>query len=244
MQDSLEGHADNRYDGELNEIHLLMLEMGGLALNQSQLAMRSLIDRDTDAAQEVLTRESRVDALEVKADEQILDVIGRRGPVARDLRVVMAFSKAVKDLERIGDEAARIAKVTLYFNRESGSHPSKSQVRDIYTMGELAISVLGRSLEAFDDLDAERATRLLSKSEELEVEFQSALRRLTTFVLEDARNVGHVVNITLVIKSLERIGQLAVNLAEYVVYLVSGLDVRAAAQVATAANPGQSGASS
>lgn len=226
MQESLDGHADYRYDGELNEIHLLMLEMGGLALNQSQLAMRSLIDHDTDAAREVLQREDRVDALEVKADEQILDLIGRRGPVARDLRVVMAFSKAVKDLERIGDEAARIAKITLYLNRESGSNPSKAQLRDILTMGELAISVLGRSLEAFDDLNPEDAGRLLAKSEELEAEFQSALRRLATFVLEDARNVGHVINITLVVKSLERIGQLAVNLAEYVVYLVSGLDVR------------------
>lgn len=229
MQDSLEGHADYRYDGELNEIHLLMLEMGGLALNQSQLAMRSLMEYDVDAAQEVLEREPCVDALEVKADEQILDIISRRGPVARDLRVVMAFSKAVKDLERIGDEAARIAKITLYFNRENGNNPTKTQLRDILTMGELAISVLGRSLEAFDDLNADDAARLLSKSEELEAEFQSALRRLTTFVLEDARNVGHVINTTLVVKSLERIGQLAVNLAEYVVYLVSGLDVRTVA---------------
>lgn len=226
MQGSLEGHADQRYDGELNEIHLVMLELGGLVLAQSQLALNALLQADLDAANEVLEREGSVDQLELRADDRIIDLISRRGPIAKDLRVVMAFSKAVKDLERIGDEAERIARTTFHLYNADRAGPSRPQLRDIQTMGQLSISVLGRALEAFDELSAEAAAQLLKKGEDLEAEFQSALRRLTTFVLEDARNVGTVIDITLVVKSLERIGQLGVNLAEYVVYLSSGLDVR------------------
>lgn len=226
MHRSLEGHTAHRYDGELNNLHLQMLELGGLVLDQVNLALRSLRERSATLAQNVLEREHDVDRLEMQIDNDLVAVIAKRAPVARDLRVIIAISKATTDLERIGDEAARIANLALAIYDSDTALPSKHLMRDVNIMGQLAVAMLHEALESFDTLNAERATALVCEENELEIEFQSSLRRLATYLLEDARNVGHAIHTVLMIKSIERVGDHARNLTEYIVYIITGKDIR------------------
>ena len=226
MPDLLEGHTVTRFDGELNHLHLLLLEMGGLAVDQCNQALSALRDEDLELAQYVIQRETDVDALELKLDGDIWWEVGRRAPVARDLRAVMAFSKVATDLERVGDEAARIAHTCLTIYGDEVPRPSLNLMRDVFGMGRLAIELLNDSVGLLDSLDAKAAHVLLARHSELDTEFQSSLRRVSTFILEDARNVGHAIGTVALVRSFERIGDHASNLAEYVIYLVRGDDVR------------------
>lgn len=225
-QQLLEGHTVRRYDGELNTLHLRVLEMGGLVLNQTKLALCGLTEGDLKATSDVLEYEHDVDEIEIQTDEEIINVLAKRQPMAGDLRVIMSISKAITDLERIGDEAARVAEIGKSMHGNERSKPGSQLLRDVTTMGDLAIGKLEEALHCFDALDIERALKLAAGKSELDMEFQSSLRRLATFLLEDARNVGYHINIVLAIKSLERIGDLSRNLAEYVVYMLSGKDIR------------------
>lgn len=226
MIQTMEGHTVHRFDGELNNLHMLILEMGGLVLDQVRQSIKAVTEKDIESARLVLQREPKVDALEVKIDEENIIVIAKRCPVAKDLRITTAVSKAVTDLERIGDEAARIANQVIQMYGNDTSDPSSHLLRDIRTMGKLSLRMLQEALDIFDNFDIQRARVLAGGNVELDEEFQSSLRRLATFVLEDARNVGHTINVTLIIKALERVGEHARNMAEYVIYLVKGEDVR------------------
>lgn len=226
MIQPMEGHTVHRFDGELNNLHMLILEMGGLVLDQVRQSIKAVSEKDIEAARMVIQREPDVDALEVKIDEENIVVIAKRCPVAKDLRITTAVSKAVTDLERVGDEAARIANQVIQMYGNDTSDPSSHLLRDIKTMGKLSLRMLQDALDIFDTFDVNRARVLASGNVELDEEFQSSLRRLATFVLEDARNVGHTINVTLIIKALERVGEHARNIAEYVIYLVKGEDVR------------------
>ena len=223
---TMEGHTVHRFDGELNNLHMLILEMGGLVLDQVRHSIKAITEKDIEAARLVIQREPDVDALEVKIDEENIIVIAKRCPVAKDLRITTTVSKAVTDLERIGDEAARIANHVIQMYGNDTSDPSSHLLRDIRTMGKLSLRMLQDALDIFDNFDINRARELAGGNVELDEEFQSSLRRLATFVLEDARNVGHTINVTLIIKALERVGEHARNMAEYVIYLVKGEDVR------------------
>lgn len=226
MTKTLEGHADQRFDGELHALHLNVLEMGSLALDQSRVALQALMGLNKDLAKKVLDREPTVDSMEDRIDNSIVDLMTKRGPVSRDLRITIAFSKIVVDLERIGDEAAKIAHIVESLSDENQPKPAKNQMRDISNMGKLALGMLDTAMRSLSELDAELAETLLNTDQDLDMEFQSSLRHLTTFVLEDARNLGHTINITLMLKSLERLGAHAGNIAEYVIYLVYGVNVR------------------
>ena len=226
MSTSIEGHIVQRYDGELNGLYIRTIELGGLVLEQARQALESLVEEDLELATWVLDRETKVNALKGNIDEAVLTLIARRSPMAKDLRVILAMAKASSDLERAGDEAARIAGITDSVYDNERSDPSAFLMRDISTMGKLCLSMLQEGLEVMDTLDVTQARRLARQHRELDAEFQSSLRRLTTFVLEDARNVGHIIHVVLAIKALERIGDYAKNLADYVVYLVTGEDVR------------------
>jgi phosphate transport system protein len=204
----------------------MILEMGGLVVDQVHLALRALREKDIPAAQLVIHREPKIDAMEVKLDDEVVTVIARRCPVARDLRITTAISKAVTDLERIGDEAARLAHLVVSIYDSESSDPSSHLLRDTINMGKLAFGMLSEALDIFDTLDVSKAETMIKNHGELDAEFQSSLRRLTTFLLEDARNIGHTVNIVLILKALERVGDHARNIAEYVIYLIKGEDVR------------------
>ena len=226
MTKKIEGHTVQRYDGELNHLHMQALEMGALVLNQVKAAIAILQDKDLGTARKMIDRDHEVNTMEVSIDEDIVTTLARRCPVARDLRLVMALSKTVTDLERIADEAAKIAGLALAIYDNDRSNPSEHLMRDVHTMGKLAASMLHEALEVFDKLDGDRAEHLAVGRSELDAEFQAGLRRLATFIMEDSRNVGHAINIVLITKALERIGDHSKNISEYVVYLIKGKDIR------------------
>jgi phosphate transport system protein len=226
MSEKTEGHTLRRYDGELNHIHYLALEMGGLALNQVEQALTSLKTRDLALARKVIQRDNEVDALEVRADGEIAKVVARRSPVATDLRMVLAVSKSITDLERVGDEAVKIANIVLHVYDNESADPNSQLLRDVTRMGAMAITMLQEALDLFDRQDEEKAEKIARGHSELDEEFKSGLRRLITYIMEDARNIGFAVSAVLIIKALERIGDHAKNMAEYVIFRIKGEDIR------------------
>lgn len=228
MAISTEGHIVRRFDGDMNNLHLLVLEMAGLVKTQAQMAIESLFNKDLNKAHAVIKRDMEVNQLEKKIDEQVVAVLARRCPVAQDLRVVIAISKVVTDLERIGDEASRIAEISLSIYESEGSDPSSQMFHDANRMGSLVNGMLTETMAALDCLDEKMAQAVLNGHGESEfsAEFRSGFRRLATFIMEDHRNVGHAINIVLVCKALERIGEHSRNIAEFLIYMVKGVDIR------------------
>lgn len=221
-----EGHTVQRFDSELSQLHLKVLEMGGLALSQLRDALRALKSKDLSLARKIAPRENQIDLLEIETDAEVINLIARRGPMGGDLRMVMAMSKSVTDLERIGDEAVRIASIAVHIYGNGGSDPNDHLLRDVHVMGGFVVNALEQALRAFDTLDEIAARDVIDNHRHIEEEFEAGLRRLMTYVMEDARNVGFAVSMVLVIKALERIGAHAQNLAEYVVYQIRGQDIR------------------
>jgi phosphate transport system protein len=221
-----EDHTFKRYDGELDHLHYLVLEMGGLVVSQVGNALTAFKNRDPDLAHKVVALDSEVDHLEVQADDEITKIIAKRWPLSSDLRLVISVSKSVSDLERIGDEAVRIAGLVIQLFGTEGSDPNTQMLRDVKRIGEMALSGLQSAVEIFDIWDEEKALRVIESRREMEEEFQADLRHLLTYVLEDSRNIGFAISVVLVIKSLEGIGHHAQNLAEHVVLQVHGEDIR------------------
>jgi phosphate transport system protein len=226
MCSETEGHTFKRYDGELNHLQYVVLEMGGLALSQVREALAAFRNRDIALAHKVVTTDSEVDRLEVEADAEIVKLIARRCPVGSDLRLVMAVSKSIADLERVGDEAVKIANSVIQIFGTESSDPNSQLLRDVNIMGSMALTSLKSALEVFDLWNEEKARQVIQSHREMEEEFQSGLRRLLTYVMEDSRNIGFAVSVVLVIKALEHIGHHAQNLAEYVIFQVKGEDIR------------------
>jgi phosphate transport system protein len=221
-----EGHTVKRFDGELNQLHLRVLEMGGLALAQLRDALHALKHKDLVLARKIALRETRIDLLEVETDADIVGLIARRCPLGGDLRMVMAVSKSVTDLERIGDEAIRIANIALQIYGNDGDEPNERLLGGMSVMGALAVNALERVLHAFDNLDEIAAREILETYRQLEKQFEAGVRKIMTYVAEDARSIGFAVNMVLAIKALERIGAHVQNLAESIVFQVKGKDIR------------------
>ncbi len=220
------GHIMKRFDGELGHLHKLVLETGEMVRNQLHRAVKTLDDEDTKAAREVISRDQEVNAMDIQADEEMIRVLVKRQPVAKDLREVMTISKAMGELERVGDEARKIARLTIHVYDNDGSPPNGQILRDIHTLSAFVDNMLEKSLESFNELDLQKALEVLRLDAELDDEFKSCLRRLSTFLMEDSRSIGHVIDVVLGIRALERIGGHAKNIAGHVVFLVKGKDVR------------------
>ena len=223
---STEKHTFKRFDQELAHLNKVVLRMGGLVGAQIAMAMSALRDADLDAARNVVARDHVVNFLDVQADEQIVNLLALRQPMGRDLRRILSLGKTVTDLERIGDEAERIARTTIDIYTSSNPPPDARLLSDAFRMSTLATRMLHDVLDALVRLDVEKAIEVARGDVELDSEFQAALRRLSTYIMEDARNVGHTINVIFIVKSLERIGDHSKNIAEYVVFLVKGKDVR------------------
>ncbi|HWO14115.1 MAG TPA: phosphate signaling complex protein PhoU [Polyangiaceae bacterium] len=220
-------HTVRQFDTELEELRGLVLKMGTLVVQQIKDGIEGLLNDKLALAKMVQRREDWVDAMEVEADDLIVDLLVRRQPVGPDLRAILSLGKSVRDLERMGDEAERISRTAIEAHeRNPGFKPSSELLRDVAPMGQLAIALVEGSLRALTKLDLSDALAVTRRDEELDGSFRAGLRRLATFIMEDSRTVGNVIDSTFVLKSLERIGDHATNIAEHVIYLVRGKDVR------------------
>ena len=220
---TFENHYMKQFDEELEEIRTRLMEMGGKVEQQLQNAIRAIGEADSKLAEEVIKEEQLVDNMEVDIDEACILIIARRQPAASDLRLVMMVTKAVNDLERIGDEAKKIANHALILANESGSSKGYTEVRHL---GQSVISMLSNALDAFARFDVEAAMRTLEEDKQIDLEYKTALRELVTYMMEDPRSISRVINVLWVIRSLERIGDHAKNLCEQIVFVVKGKDIR------------------
>lgn len=221
--ESLTNHISQKFNEELEEIRRELLEMGGLVEQQIQMALQSLIDGDTHLASEVRATDKQVNHMQLAIDDRCTHILARRQPAASDLRLVLAVIRATSDLERIGDEASKIAKATLKLAEEGSSPRGYIEARHL---GSHVSKMVRDALNAFARFDSEQALLVLQEDKNVDLEYRSATRSLITFMMEDPRSISQVMNIMWVLRSLERIGDHANNLAEYVIYLVEGLDVR------------------
>ena len=226
MAISQDAHTVKQFDVLLANLRNLVLEMGGLVEEQIKHAIQALDDEDLNAAREVIARDQVINGLQVKADEDCVSIIALRQPLGSDLRLIMSLSKIVTDLERIGDEAEKIARMTIKTYDGVSNPPSAKLLRDVKPMAKLAIDMLHNCLNALARLDVEKAVEVAQGDDELDQEFQSALRRLITYMMEDTRTIGQAISVIFIVKALERIGDHSKNIAEYIIYLVKGKDVR------------------
>ncbi|HXK56232.1 MAG TPA: phosphate signaling complex protein PhoU, partial [Gammaproteobacteria bacterium] len=226
MNQMTDGHTVTSYNDELNQLNRYVMDMAALVRKQLAESIRTLEDEDVEAAKEVVRRDQEVDAIELEADDRIVHIIAKRQPVARDLREIMAVGKIVTDLERIGDQARRIARLTLYFYEKDNSPPNYRLLSDIPKLAQLVDGMLETAILAFDRLDAGLALDVMRKDAALADEMIGAQRRLSTYLMEDARSIGHVVDITLGLRALERIGGHSKYIARHTIYLINGKDVR------------------
>jgi phosphate transport system protein len=226
MNNFTSGHIVKSFSEDLAHLNSLVLEQGKLGREQLARAVQTLKDEDPKAAGQVIDRDQLMNELDVKADEEIIQLLAKRQPVAKDLRDVLTVQKTISDLERVGDEARKVANLTIHFFDHDRNPPNGQMLRDIYKMADSVDCMLEKALKAFQTLDLKLAVNVIREDEDLYEEFRAALRRLSTYILEDARNVGHVVDVVLTLRALERIGGHAKNIGGYVIFLVTGKDVR------------------
>ena len=222
-QDSYKQHISEQFNEELDGVKSRMLEMGGVVEAQISMAVAALVNTESGEAEAVVARDDEVNALEVEIDEECSRILARRQPAASDLRLVLAISKVITDLERIGDEAAKIARQAINLSEEGASPSGYVEIRHIG--GHVAIMVR-EALDAFARLDAEAAVKVALEDSVVDQEYGNAMRSLVTYMMEDPREIGAILNEIWALRSLERIGDHARNIAEHVIYLVKGLNVR------------------
>jgi len=216
-------HSSTQFNEALESIRNHLMEMGGLVEKQVVDALQALLQADSALAEKVIETEDKVDKLEMLIDEQCTRVLALRQPAASDLRLIIAVSKAVSDLERIGDESAKIARMGLQLAEEGESPRGYVEVRHI---GNHVRNMLRDTLDAFARFDAKKALTVAAEDNEVDMEYASAMRSLVTFMMEDPRSITRVLNIIWSLRALERIGDHARNIGEQVIYLVEGKDVR------------------
>jgi phosphate transport system protein len=217
-------HISKQYDQDLEAIRSRMMQMGGLVESQIRAAMEGYLDGNLERIEQVIAADTKVNELEIAIDDEIRHVIVRRQPAATDLRLIMAVSKAVTDLERIGDEAAKIARMAREIH--AAVRAKGTRIATIGHVSEIAIGMLRKSLDAFARLDAAAAARVIGEDAAIDTEFRAILRQLITFMMEDPRTITTSLHIVWVAKAFERIGDHAKNIAEQVIYIVKGRDVR------------------
>jgi phosphate transport system protein len=221
-----EKHISSQFDADLRGISALVLEMGGLAESQTAQAMHALTNYSVETADQVLVREFRVNAMEMEIDLELQRIIAMRQPTASDLRLLIAITKASANLERVGDEAARIARTVLRLVRTGASSRLRLPVNDLVYGAELATAQLRRALDSFARMDAGQAVAVLMHDDHIDREFDGLLRQLITYMMEDPRTISASIDLVFVAKAIERIGDHGKNLAEAVIYVVKGADVR------------------
>ncbi|MGN6082668.1 phosphate signaling complex protein PhoU [Trinickia sp.] len=217
-------HLSSQFDADLNLVSSKVLEMGGLVEAQITRAMQALNDFDAAVADQVLAAEETVNTMEVEIDEECSNVIARRQPAARDLRLLLAISKTITNLERAGDEAEKIAKRVKRLMEDGSSRTVN--IAEIKLSGEMAVSILRRALDAFARLDTVAAAQIVRDDKAIDEEFRAFVRKLVTYMMEDPRTISAGLEYLTIAKAIERIGDHAKNIAEFIIYIVKGTDVR------------------
>ncbi len=219
-------HLSTQFNAELSGISGRVLEMGGLVEAQVSQAVYALTQFSSETAAQVLLQEERVNQMEVEIDRDLSGIIARRQPTARDLRLLIAVSKTIANLERVGDEAARIARMVQRLINNGVSTRLRLPLSDLGFEADLAIAQLRKALDAFARLDTAKALEVLKDDGQIDREFDGLLRKLITYMMEDPRTISASIELVFVAKAIERVGDHAKNLAEAIIYVVKGTDVR------------------
>ena len=216
-------HTSKQFDAELENVRSRVLQMGGLVEEQIILAMDALAAGDMAQIDKVIANDHRVNAMEVELDELCSHIIARRQPAAVDLRLLITVIKTITDLERIGDEAEKIGRMAKLIHTAERLHMPRM---DLSHVAGRALSMLRQALDAFARLDVAEAMRVVKLDSEVDDAFRAIMRQLITFMMEDPRTISRSLEILFIAKAIERIGDHAKNMAEYVIYMVKGRDVR------------------
>ena len=216
-------HISKQFDAELEDVRTRVLQMGGLVEEQIRRAADTLVTGDMAEIAAVQENDHRVNAMEVDLDEACSHIIARRQPAAGDLRLLIAVIKTITDLERIGDEAEKIARMAKLVHAADRQHMPRLELKHV---ADLALDMLRKALDAFARLDSAAASRVVRQDALVDDEFRSILRQLITFMMEDPRTITRSLEVLFVAKALERIGDHSKNISEYVIYMVKGKDVR------------------
>ena len=219
-----EKHLSSQFDSELNSVSARVMELGGLVESQIQHAIHALSHFSLESVAEVEAIEQRVNTMEVEIDHELSSIIARRQPTARDLRLLIAFSKATANLERMGDEAHKMARMVQSII-ESGS-ARQLPTMDLRVGADLALGLLRKALDALARLDTRAAVAILKEDDLIDEEFDGFVRKLVTYMMEDPRTISASLDLLFLAKAIERIGDHSKNVAELIIYLVQGKDVR------------------
>ena len=217
-------HLSSQFDADLNAVSSKVLAMGGLVESQIVSAMHALNEFNIEVADQVIAAEARLNMMEVEIDEECSNIIARRQPAARDLRLLIAISKTITNLERAGDEAEKIAKRVKRINEDGAGRTVN--IAEIKLSGEMAVSILRRALDAFARLDTVAAAQIVRDDKAIDEEFRAFVRKLVTYMMEDPRTISAGLDYLFIAKAVERIGDHAKNIAEFIIYIVKGTDVR------------------
>ncbi len=225
MTQYTEGHTVRAFDAELEQLRTLVLQMGGLVIDQLQRAVNAIRKRDIGSAKLVVEREATVNQYDIDGEELIFNLLAKRQPMGADLRMIISYIRAITDLERCGDEAKKIAKIARR-HIEDGAEIDADFDESTESMGELAVEILRTAVEALDNADAENAIQAAKEDARLDAEYKRSVRSIHDAMISQPALVDVAADHVVVIKALERIGDHAKNIAKYVVFIVQGKDVR------------------
>ncbi|NOY67144.1 MAG: phosphate signaling complex protein PhoU [Gammaproteobacteria bacterium] len=216
-------HISKQYNAELDELRNRVLAMGGLIEKQISDAVLALAEADRELAEQVIKTDYQVNAMEVNIDEECIQILARRQPAASDLRLIVAVIKTITDLERIGDQAEKVARMGLRLAEEERP---KDNYLELQNMGKLVQEMLNHALDAFARMDVEAAIKVAHQDLNVDNQYESIMRQRITHMMEDPRSITRSLDVMWASRALERIGDHARNISEYVIYLVKGKDVR------------------
>lgn len=215
-------HISGQFNVELESIRTHVLTMGGLVEQQLSFAMQALHKEDMELAKKVVRDDHKVNAMEVSIDEACTRIIAKRQPTAKDLRLIMAIIKTITDLERIGDVATSIAKVAI----ENPSVQERQFHVSLEPLCRQAVSMLHQVLDAFARMDVSAAAAVYKLDDRLDAEYEAVIRQLMTYMMEDPKNIPHILQVMWSARAIERVGDRCQNICEYIIYFVKGKDVR------------------
>ncbi|PQA49421.1 phosphate signaling complex protein PhoU [Amnimonas aquatica] len=222
-KEKLTQHISQQFNQDLEAVRSNFLAMGGLVEQQVLDAMKALVDVNVELAEAVIKNDSRINRMEIEVDEELMRIMALRHPAASDLRLVVAIGKSVTDLERIGDEAFKIARATVALYKEGESPRGYAEARSISAR---VSEMLHDVLDAFARFDAKAAFEVMKADSYIDREYEAAMRSLITYMMEDPRSISRILNVMNVLRSLERVGDHARNIAEQLIYMVQGIEAR------------------